>query len=111
MDRANRSSKYYLGILTEIKDGGSKDILIISVDNLKGFSEAIQTVFPKTEIQKYIVHQVRNSIRFVNYKNLKAFTADLKSVYKVSTEELVLNNLDKFGIILFFNFFFESQLG
>ena len=66
------------------------------MDNLKGFSEAIQAIYPDTEIQKCIVHQIRNSTRFVSYKDLKEFTADLKEIYKATTEELALSNLDVF---------------
>ncbi|WP_418964574.1 IS256 family transposase, partial [Cetobacterium sp.] len=93
---ANESSKYWLSVLTEIRNRGVEDILIISIDNLKGFSEAIQAVYPYTEIQKCIVHQIRNSTRFVSYKDLKSFTSDLKEVYKATTEEVALGNLDKF---------------
>ncbi len=93
---ANESSKYWLSVLTEIRNRGVEDILIISIDNLKGFFEAIQAVYPYTEIQKCIVHQIRNSTRFVSYKDLKSFTSDLKEVYKATTEEIALGNLDKF---------------
>lgn len=92
----NESSKYWLNVLSEIKNRGTENILIISVDNLKGFSEAIQAFYPDTEIQKCIVHQIRNSTRFVSYKDLKEFTADLKEIYKATTEELALSNLDVF---------------
>ena len=64
----NESSKYWLNVLNELKNRGVQDILIMSVDNLKGFSEAISSVFPKTEIQKCVVHQIRNSIRYISYK-------------------------------------------
>lgn len=85
----NESSKYWLNVLSEIKNRGTQDILIISVDNLKGFSEAIQAIYPDTEIQKCIVHQIRNSTRLVSHK-------DLKEIYKATTEELALSNLDVF---------------
>lgn len=65
----NESSKYWLNVLSKIKNRGTEDILIISVNNLKGFSEAIQVIYPDTEIQKCIVHQIRNSTRFVSYKD------------------------------------------
>lgn len=90
---ANESSKYWLSVLTEIRNRGVEDILIIFIDNLKGFSEAIQAVYPYAEIQKCIVHQIRNSTRFVSYKDLKSFTSDLKEVYKATTEEVALSNL------------------
>lgn len=67
----NETAKFWLVVLNELKNRGVEDILIISVDNLKGFNEAIQACYPKTEIQKCIVHQIRNSVRFVNYKDLK----------------------------------------
>jgi transposase-like protein len=70
--------------------------LIAYTDNLVGFSDAIQATFPKTEVQKCIVHQIRNSIRFVGYKDLKAVTTDLKPIYKASTEELALEALSEF---------------
>ena len=70
-----------------------KDILVISVDNLKGFSEAIKSSYPKAEIQKCIVHQIRNSIKYVASKDLKEFTKDLKTVYKAVTLEQASNNL------------------
>ena len=89
----NESSKFWLNILNEIGNRGVKDILIISVDNLKGFSEAIKSSYPKAEIQKCIVHQIRNSIKYVASKDLKEFTKDLKTVYKAVTLEQASNNL------------------
>lgn len=89
---ANESSKYWLSVLTEIRNRGVEDLLIISIDNLKGFSEAIQAVYPYTAIQKCIVHQIRNSTRF----DLTSFTSDLKEVYKATTEEVALASLEKF---------------
>ena len=65
----------------------------MSVDNLKGFSEAIKSTFPLTEIQKCIVHQIRNSIRYISYKDSKEFTADLKRIYNAITLEQAENNL------------------
>ncbi len=89
----NESSKFWLNILNEIGNRGVKDILIISVDNLKGFSEAIKSSYPNAEIQKCIVHQIRNSIKYVASKDLKEFTKDLKTVYKAVTLEQASNNL------------------
>ena len=89
----NESSKFWLNILNELRNRGVQDILIISVDNLKGFSEAIKSTFPLTEIQKYIVHQIRNSTRYISYKELKEFTSDLKKVYNAITLEQAENNL------------------
>lgn len=92
----SESSKFWLMVLNELKNRGVQDILIACTDNLNGFSEAIQATFPQTEIQKCVVHQIRNSIRFVGYKDLKAVTADLKPIYKASTEELALEALSEF---------------
>ncbi len=90
----NESAKYWLGVLNEIKNRGVEDILIISVDGLTGFGDAIHAVFPKTEIQRCIVHQIRYSTKFVSYKDSKAFMNDLKLVYKADTEELACRALD-----------------
>ncbi|WP_066894422.1 IS256 family transposase [Clostridium nigeriense] len=92
---ASESSKYWLLVLNELKNRGVKDILITSVDGLNGFTEAIKAVYPNTEIQKCIIHQIRNSSRYLSYKDLKAFNADLKLVYTASTEEQALAQLDK----------------
>lgn len=89
------SAKFWLSVLNEIKNRGTKDILIVSVDNLSGFSDAIKAVYPETEIQKCILHQIRNSTRFISYKDIKAFTADLKKIYKAATEEAALSALDE----------------
>lgn len=90
----NESAKYWLGILNEIKNRGVEDILIISVDGLTGFVDAINSVFPQTEIQRCIVHQIRYTTKFVSYKDLKKFMADLKLVYQAATEEAALEALD-----------------
>ena len=86
----NESAKFWLSVITEIKNRGVKDILIASVDGLSGFNEAIKAVYPETEIQRCILHQIRNSTKFISYKDLKAFTSDLKAVYKAATEEAAL---------------------
>ena len=90
----SESSKFWLNIVTEIRNRGTRDILIASVDGLNGFSDAIRNVFPLTEIQRCIVHQIRNSTRYISYKNLKEFISDLKPVYKATTEEAALYALD-----------------
>ncbi len=90
------SSKFWLGIMNEIRNRGVRDILIASVDGLTGFPDAIRAVYPHTEIQRCIVHQIRNSTRYISYKDLKAFTADLKPIYKAATESLALQELDTF---------------
>lgn len=90
----NESAKYWLSVLNEIKNRGVEDIMIVSVDGLTGFGDAIGAVFPKAEIQRCIVHQIRYSTKFVNYKDLKPFVKDLKEIYQAATEELALENLD-----------------
>lgn len=93
----NESSKFWLLVLNELRNRGVQDILIASVDNLTGFTEAIQSSFPKTEIQKCVVHQVRNSVRYVSYKDLKKVTADLKPIYQAASEELGRMALQEFN--------------
>lgn len=90
----NESAKYWLGVLNEMKNRGVEDILIASVDGLTGFGDAISAVFPKTEIQRCIVHQIRYSTKFISYKDIKPFMKDLKLVYQAPTEEIALENLD-----------------
>lgn len=92
----NESSKFWLTVLNELKSRGVEDILITCVDNLKGFSEAISACYPKTDIQKCIVHQIRNSLKYVSYKDYKAVAAGLKPIYKASTEEAAKAELDRF---------------
>ncbi|VHP98722.1 transposase, mutator type; transposase, mutator type [Clostridioides difficile] len=72
----NESSKYWLKVLTDVKNRGVKDILITSVDGLVGFSDAIKAVFPDTEIQRCVVHQIRNTLNYVSYKNRKECAKD-----------------------------------
>ena len=90
------SAKFWLSVLNEIKNRGVKDILIISVDGLKGFTDAIASAYPETEIQKCVLHQIRNSTRYVSYKDIKAFTAGLKKIYRAATEKAALAELDSF---------------
>lgn len=92
----NESSKFWLSVLNDLRNRGVGDILIICVDNLSGFSQAISACFPKTEIQKCVIHQIRNSTRYVSYKDLKKVTADLKPIYKAATEDMALVELDRF---------------
>lgn len=89
----NESSKYWLKVLTDIKNRGVKDILIASVDGLVGFSDAIKAVFPNTEVQRCVVHQIRNTLNYVSYKHRKEFARDLKLVYAATTEDVALNEL------------------
>lgn len=93
----NEGAKFWLGVLTELQNRGVKDILIACVDGLTGFPEAINTVFPKTDIQLCIIHMVRNSLKFVSYKDYKAVTTDLKTIYQSSTEEQGKLALQQFG--------------
>lgn len=86
-------ANFWLSVLTDLMNRGVKDILIASIDNLKGFKEAIESIFPKTEVQLCIVHQVRNSIKFVASKEQRVFMTDLKQVYQANTKELAEQNL------------------
>jgi transposase-like protein len=88
-------ANFWLSVLTELRNRGIKDILIASVDGLKGFPEAIESVFPECQIQQCIIHQIRNTLRYVASKNQKEFTQDLKEVYGAPTEESALLALDK----------------
>ena len=90
----NESSKYWLSVLNELKNRGVKDILIICADGLSGIKEAIAAAFPKTEYQRCIVHQVRNTLKYVPDKDRKAFAADLKTIYHASDEEKARQALD-----------------
>jgi len=92
----NESSKYWLTVINEMKNRGVQDILIACVDGLSGFSEAISAVFPNTEIQKCVIHQIRNSTRFVSYKDVNPLMADLKKVYTAPSEEAALSELEQF---------------
>lgn len=92
----NESSKFWLNVLNDLHARGVKDILIASVDGLTGFPEAINAVFPKTEIQLCIVHMVRNSLKYVGYKERKAVAADLKNIYQSITEDAALLALERF---------------
>lgn len=89
-------SKFWLKVMTELKNRGLNDILISCVDGLKGFEEAIHAVFPKTEVQLCIVHMIRNSLKYVSYKDKKAVVADLKLIYDAVTEEEARLNLANF---------------
>lgn len=90
------SSKFWLTVLNDLKNRGVQDVLIFSVDNLNGFSEAISACYPDSEIQKCIVHQIRNSIKYVSYKDVKKITAALKPIYTAASEEAGFAELDAF---------------
>ena len=83
----NETSKYWLTVLNDVKKRGVEDVLIFAIDGLNGFNEAISAVYPKAEIQRCIVHQIRNSLKFVSWKDRKAVAKDLKAVYTAYTEE------------------------
>ena len=83
----NETSKYWLTVLNDIKKRGVEDVLIFAIDGLNGFNEAIKAVYPKAEIQRCIVHQIRSSLKFVSWKDRKAVARDLKSVYSALNEE------------------------
>ncbi len=93
----NESAKFWLSIINGLKNRGVRDILITCVDGLTGFPQAIEAVFPQTEIQQCIIHQIRNTTRYVSYKDIKKVMADLKLVYAASTEETALEELEAFG--------------
>ena len=93
----NEGAKFWLNVLTELQNRGIKDILIACVDGLKGFPEAIHNVFSKTQIQLCIIHMVRNSLKFVSWKDYKAVTKDLKAIYRSITEDEALQALEEFA--------------
>ena len=92
----NESSKFWLGVLNELKSRGVQDVYLFCIDGLNGFREAIGAAYPKAGIQRCIIHQIRASMRYVNYKHIKAFVGDLKTVYTAVTEEAALENLMSF---------------
>ena len=93
----NEGAKFWLNVLTELQNRGVKDILIACVDGLKGFPDAINTAFPQTQIQLCIVHMVRNSLKFVTWKDYRAVTGDLKLIYRSATEEAAILELEAFA--------------
>ena len=93
----NESAKFWASVLNNLKNRKVEDILIACTDNLTGFSEAIAAVFPKTDIQNCIIHQLRNSGKYVSYKDIKALMADLKRVYQAVDEQSALAALDDFA--------------
>lgn len=89
----NESSKFWLGVLNELKNRGLEDVLIFSVDGLTGLKEAIEAAYPNSEVQRCIIHQLRNTFKFVNYTDLKEFARDFKEVYKAVNEDVALDKL------------------
>jgi len=92
----NESAKFWVSVMNDMKNRGVEDILIACVDGLSGFPNAIEAVYPKTELQQCIIHQIRNTTKFVSYKDIKALMADLKKVYAAPKEETALLELDLF---------------
>lgn len=93
----NEGAKFWLNVLTELKNRGLEDIFIACVDGLKGFPDAITSVYPQTHIQLCIIHMVRNSLKYVSWKDYKAVTHDLKTVYQAVTETAALQALELFS--------------
>ena len=91
----SESAKYWAKVLNEFKNRGVKDILIMCADGLKGLKEAITGVYPNTEFQRCIVHLIRNTMKYVSYKDRKELAQDLKTIYKASTEEEAYKNLQE----------------
>ncbi len=96
LDGQTESARYWLTVLNELRNRGVEDVLIFCSDNLTGLSDAISSCFPNAEIQKCIVHQIRNSLKYVSYKDRKELATDLKSIYKASTETESVCALEKF---------------
>lgn len=90
----NEGANFWLSVLTDLHNRGLKDILIACIDNLNGFEQAILSLFPKTEVQSCVVHQIRNSLKYIASKDQKVFMSDLKPVYKAATKELAELNLE-----------------
>lgn len=97
----NETSKFWLGVLNELKNRGVEDVLMFCVDGLTGLKEAIAAAFPKAEIQRCIIHQLRNSFKYVSYKDIKAFSKDFRDIYTAASEEVAIERLnelkDKWG--------------
>jgi transposase-like protein len=91
----NEGANFWLSVLTDLSNRGLKDILIACIDNLNGFEQAIAGIFPKTEVQSCVVHQIRNSLKYVASKDQKDFLTELKTVYKAQTKDLAELNLEK----------------
>ncbi|MEG3040665.1 MAG: IS256 family transposase [Clostridium sp.] len=90
---ANESSKFWLSVLNDLKNRGVQNVFIFCVDGLNGFKEAIGAVYPFARIQRCIIHQIRSSMKYIPYKDRKAFVSDLKTVYSAVNEENAMNNL------------------
>ncbi len=93
----NEGANFWLSVLTDLNNRGVKDVLIACIDNLNGFEQAINAIFPKTEVQSCVVHQIRNSLKYIASKDQKEFLSELKPVYKAPTRELAEMNLENLG--------------
>jgi len=93
----NEGAKFWMGVLTQLRNRGVDDILIACMDGLTGFPDALRAIYPQTRIQLCIVHMIRNSTKFVSYKDLRKLCADLKAIYSANTEEAGLEALEEFG--------------
>lgn len=91
---ANETSKFWLGMLNDLKNRGVQDVLLFCVDGLPGFKDAIQAVYPQAQIQRCVIHMLRNSFKYVNYNDLKKFSSDFKAVYNAPTEAAALAELE-----------------
>ncbi|WP_342271774.1 IS256 family transposase [Candidatus Tisiphia endosymbiont of Parasteatoda lunata] len=94
----NEGAKFWMQVVTELKNRGIEQIYVACVDGLKGFPEAISSVFPSTIVQLCIVHMVRNSVKYVSYKDLKEVTSDLKQIYTANNDEMARLKLQQFGV-------------
>ncbi len=89
----NETSKFWLGVMNDLKNRGTKDVLLFCVDGLTGLKEAIEAAYPKAQIQRCIIHQLRNSFKYVTYKDIKEFSSDFKEVYNAINEDVALEKL------------------
>lgn len=97
MGRQNENAKFWIGILNGLRNRGAEDILIACADGFTGFPAAIKAVYTQTEVQQCNIHQIRNSTKYVSYKDIKALMADLKAVYAAVDEHTALYQLDVFA--------------
>ena len=90
----NEGAKFWLQVLTDLHNRGVNDIFIACIDNLQGFAEAIESLFPQAEVQLCVVHQIRNSQKYLSHKDVKPFMKDLQGIYRATTKELAERQLD-----------------
>jgi len=93
----NEGAKFWMRIMSELQNRGLQDMLIAAVDGLTGFPDAINTIFPKAEVQLCMVHMVRNSVKYISFKDRKAITSDLKEIYLAPSENAAEDALDRFA--------------